>query len=73
MNSPARLLEGQSSDGTNPPVRELAADVLKRRVVRRRQMLTIQEELAELDELTGSFNRRCIMRMLEDEIARVSA
>jgi len=28
------------------------------------------EELAELDELTGSFNRRCIMRMLEAEIAR---
>jgi diguanylate cyclase (GGDEF)-like protein len=28
------------------------------------------EELAELDELTGSFNRRCIMRMLEDEISR---
>jgi diguanylate cyclase (GGDEF)-like protein len=28
------------------------------------------EELAELDELTGAFNRRCIMRMLEDEIAR---
>jgi diguanylate cyclase (GGDEF)-like protein len=28
------------------------------------------EELAELDELTGSFNRRCILRMLEDEIAR---
>jgi diguanylate cyclase (GGDEF)-like protein len=28
------------------------------------------EELAELDELTGSFNRRCIMRMLEDEIDR---
>jgi diguanylate cyclase len=28
------------------------------------------EELAELDELTGSFNRRCIMRMLYDEIAR---
>src|SRR5437870_1478123 len=27
------------------------------------------EELAELDELTGSFNRRCIMRMLYDEIA----
>jgi diguanylate cyclase (GGDEF)-like protein len=27
------------------------------------------EELAELDELTGSFNRRCIMRLLEDEIA----
>jgi diguanylate cyclase (GGDEF)-like protein len=28
------------------------------------------EELAELDELTGSFNRRCIMRMLEEEIGR---
>jgi diguanylate cyclase (GGDEF)-like protein len=28
------------------------------------------EELAELDERTGSFNRRCIMRMLDDEIAR---
>lgn len=28
------------------------------------------EELAELDELTGAFNRRCIMRMLDEEIAR---
>jgi diguanylate cyclase (GGDEF)-like protein len=28
------------------------------------------EELAELDELTGSFNRRCIRRMLDEEIAR---
>ena len=28
------------------------------------------EELAELDELTGTFNRRCIMRTLGDEIAR---
>ena len=28
------------------------------------------EELAELDELTGSFNRRCIMRMLEEQIVR---
>jgi diguanylate cyclase len=28
------------------------------------------EELAELDELTGAFNRRCIMRMLEEEISR---
>jgi len=28
------------------------------------------EELAELDELTGSFNRRCIMRLLDVEIAR---
>ena len=28
------------------------------------------EELAELDDLTGSFNRRCIMHFLEEEIAR---
>jgi diguanylate cyclase len=28
------------------------------------------EELAELDELTGSYNRRCIMRLLDDDIAR---
>src|ERR1700753_4228409 len=28
------------------------------------------EELAELDELTGSFNRRCIMRVLGEEISR---
>jgi diguanylate cyclase (GGDEF)-like protein len=28
------------------------------------------EELAELDDLTGSFNRRCIMRMLDDGIVR---
>jgi len=28
------------------------------------------EELAELDELTGAYNRRCVMRMLEEEIAR---
>jgi diguanylate cyclase len=28
------------------------------------------EELAELDELTGSYNRRCIMRMLDEELAR---
>jgi diguanylate cyclase len=28
------------------------------------------EELAELDELTGSFNRRCIMRVLEEDIGR---
>ncbi len=28
------------------------------------------EELAELDELTGSFNRRCIMRILDDEVER---
>jgi diguanylate cyclase len=28
------------------------------------------EELAELDDLTGSFNRRCIMHFLNEEIAR---
>lgn len=28
------------------------------------------EELAELDELTGSFNRRCIMRHLDEELER---
>jgi diguanylate cyclase (GGDEF)-like protein len=28
------------------------------------------EELAELDELTGSYNRRCIMRLLDAEIAK---
>jgi diguanylate cyclase (GGDEF)-like protein len=28
------------------------------------------EELAELDELTGAFNRRSIMRMLEEQIGR---
>jgi diguanylate cyclase (GGDEF)-like protein len=30
------------------------------------------EELAELDELTGAYNRRCIMRLLDEEIARAS-
>src|SRR5215216_97214 len=30
------------------------------------------EELAELDELTGASNRRCIMRMLGEEIARAT-
>jgi diguanylate cyclase (GGDEF)-like protein len=30
------------------------------------------EQLAELDELTGSFNRRCIMRLLDDEIAQAA-
>jgi diguanylate cyclase len=30
------------------------------------------EELAELDELTGASNRRCIMRMLEEEIDRAA-
>jgi diguanylate cyclase (GGDEF)-like protein len=35
-----------------------------------KQAYTRIEELAELDELTGSFNRRCIMRMLDEEIVR---
>jgi diguanylate cyclase (GGDEF)-like protein len=30
------------------------------------------EELAELDDLTGSLNRRCIMSFLDDEIARAA-
>ena len=30
------------------------------------------EELAELDDLTGSLNRRCIMRSLDEEIARAA-
>src|ERR1700761_3326545 len=30
------------------------------------------EELAELDDLTGSFNRRCIMRFLDEEIERAN-
>ena len=28
------------------------------------------EELAELDELTGAYNRRCVMRLLSEELAR---
>jgi len=43
---------------------------LYRRSVELKEAYRRIEELAELDELTGSFNRRCIMRMLEEEIAR---
>ena len=43
---------------------------LYRRGVQLKEAYKRIEELAELDELTGSFNRRCIMRMLDDEIAR---
>jgi diguanylate cyclase (GGDEF)-like protein len=43
---------------------------LYKRGVQLREAYRRIEELAELDELTGSFNRRCIMRMLDDEIAR---
>jgi diguanylate cyclase (GGDEF)-like protein len=51
MNSLARSLEGQSSDGTYAPARELTADVMKRRVARRRQMLTIQAASYALNSL----------------------
>jgi len=43
---------------------------LYRRSVELKEAYRRIEELAELDELTGSFNRRCIMRMLEEEISR---
>jgi diguanylate cyclase len=50
------------------------ASTLREALYRRRVELEAAykriEELAELDELTGSFNRRCIMRMLDDEIVR---
>jgi diguanylate cyclase len=52
----------------------LYGDQMRRRLHKRGAELSEAykriEELAELDELTGSFNRRCIMRMLDDEIAR---
>jgi diguanylate cyclase len=51
MNSLAQSLEGQSSDGTYAPGRELTADLLKRRVARRRQMLTIQAVSYALNSL----------------------
>src|SRR5204863_7096101 len=44
--------------------------MLYKRGVELREAYKRIEELAELDELTGSFNRRCIVRMLDDEIAR---
>jgi diguanylate cyclase (GGDEF)-like protein len=45
---------------------------LYRRSVELKEAYRRIEELAELDELTGSFNRRSIMRMLEEEIARAA-
>jgi diguanylate cyclase len=52
----------------------LYGDALRRRLLKRGVELSEAyeriEELAELDELTGSFNRRCITRLLDDEIAR---
>jgi diguanylate cyclase len=50
----------------------LYGDSLRKKLHRRGVELTEAnrriEELAELDELTGSLNRRCIMRMLDEEI-----
>lgn len=52
----------------------LYGDSLRKRLYRRSAELSEAykriEELAELDELTGSFNRRCIMRVLDEEIDR---
>jgi len=52
----------------------LYGDAMRKRLYRRGVELSEAnkriEELAELDELTGSFNRRCIMRMLDDARAR---
>ena len=52
----------------------LYGDALRKKLSRRsselREAYKRIEELAELDELTGSFNRRCIMRMLDEEISR---
>jgi diguanylate cyclase (GGDEF)-like protein len=45
-------------------------DALYRRGINLQAAYKRIEELAELDELTGSFNRRCIMRLLDDEIVR---
>ena len=49
---------------------QLDAQVLYDRSFELKEAYKRIEELAELDELTGSFNRRSIMRMLDDEIAR---
>jgi diguanylate cyclase (GGDEF)-like protein len=44
-------------------------ETLYKRSVQLKEAFDRIEELAELDELTGAFNRRCIMRMLDDEIS----
>lgn len=55
----------------------LYGDSLRRALVKRSIELSEAnsriEQLAELDELTGSFNRRCIMRMLDSEIAHTGS
>jgi len=44
--------------------------ILYRRSIELKAAYQRIEELAELDELTGSYNRRCIMRLLELEIEK---
>lgn len=44
--------------------------VLYRRSIELKDAYRRIEELAELDELTGSYNRRCIMRLLDAEIEK---
>ncbi len=44
--------------------------ILYRRSIELKAAYQRIEELAELDELTGSYNRRCIMRLLDAEIER---
>lgn len=44
--------------------------VLYRRSIELKAAYRRIEELAELDELTGSYNRRCIMRLLDAEIEK---
>src|SRR4030088_2050949 len=51
MTSLAPSLEGQNSDGKLVLESELSSDVLKRRVVRRRQMLSIQAGSYALNSL----------------------
>ncbi|MGX7744282.1 GGDEF domain-containing protein [Rhodopseudomonas parapalustris] len=47
-------------------------DSLYKRGIQLREAYQRIEELAELDELTGSYNRRCIMRHLDNEIERAA-
>lgn len=44
--------------------------ILYRRSIELKTAYQRIEELAELDELTGSYNRRCIMRLLDAEIEK---
>ncbi len=44
--------------------------ILYRRSIELKAAYQRIEELAELDELTGSYNRRCIMRLLDAEIEK---